>query len=193
MEDVMFDREHIVELLRELGRRLDGRGVSASLYVVGGTAMALAYNRDRTTKDIDAVFEPKATVYAESRRMAEDLGLPEGWLNDGVKGLLPDRSDPDVQTALVAPGISVGVASAGYLFAMKAAAARIEEDTDDLRILAGMLGITTADQALDLVERFYDRARFAPRSQFVVQELFEQIARDRPEARGIELVDGKES
>ena len=193
MEAVMFDREHIVELLRELGRRLDERGVRASLYVVGGTVMALAYNRDRTTKNIDAVFEPKATVYAESRRMAEDLGLPEGWLNDGVKGLLPDRSDPDVQTALVAPGISVGVASAEYLFAMKAAAARIEEDTDDLRILAGMLSITTADQALDLVERFYDRARLAPRSQFVVQELFEQMARDRPEAQDVELVDGKES
>jgi hypothetical protein len=176
METTVLDRDRIIELLTELGRRLDQRGLHASLYVVGGTAMALAYNRDRTTKDIDAIFEPKTAVYAEARRMAEDLGLPDGWVNDGVKGLLPDRSDPDVQTALTAPGISVGVASGEYLFAMKAAAARIEEDTDDLRLLARTLGLTSADQALDLLERFYDRARLAPRSQFVVQELFEQMA-----------------
>ena len=167
-----FDRKRIIELIRELGSRLEDRGVRAEMFVVGGSAMALAYNRDRLTKDVDAVFEPKSVVYEQARRMAVGKGLPEDWLNDGVKGLLPDRPDTRAQTAFVAPGISVSVASPEFVFAMKAAAARVEEDTDDLGLLAQMLGITTGAQALDLVERFYNRARLSPKTQFILQEMF---------------------
>ena len=173
-EGELLGRARIVELLSELGRRLDRLGVHAEIYVVGGGAMALAYNRERVTRDIDAIFEPKATVYAEARRMADELGLPPDWLNDGVKAFLPASSDPRARTALTAPGVSVGVASAEYLFAMKAAAARIEEDTEDLRLLAVELGITSADQALTLLERFYERARLTVKSQLVLEVLFDE-------------------
>jgi len=169
----LLGRARIVELLSELGRRLDRHGVHAEIYVVGGGAMALAYNRERVTRGIDAIFEPKATAYAEARRMADELGLPPDWLNDGVKGFLPASSDPRARTALTAPGVSVGVASAEYLFAMKAAAARIEEDTEDLRLLAVELGITSADQALALLEHFYERARLTAKSQLVLEALFD--------------------
>ncbi len=57
--------------------------------------MSLAYNRDRVTRDLDAVFEPKREIYDEAARMSADLGLPDGWLNDSVKGLLPDLIAPD--------------------------------------------------------------------------------------------------
>ena len=173
-EGELLGRARIVEVLTELGRRLDRQGVHAEIYVVGGGAMALAYNRERVTRDIDAIFEPKATVYAEARRMADELGLPPDWLNDGVKGFLPASSDPRARTVLTAPGVSVGVASAEYLFAMKAAAARIEEDTEDLRLLAVELGITSADQALTLLERFYERARLTVKSQLVLEVLFDE-------------------
>jgi len=171
----LLGKKVIVELLEELGRRLDERGVHADMYLVGGGAMALAYNRQRITRDIDAVFEPKAVVYAEAMRMADDLGLPVNWLNDGVKGFLPTRPDGGEQVQLSSPGISVSIASAEYLFAMKGAAARIEEDTEDLRLLAGVLGITTADEALDLIERYYDKAQLTPKSQFMIQELFDNL------------------
>jgi hypothetical protein len=175
MSGELLGKELIVELLEELGRRLDERGVHADLYLVGGGAMALAYNRQRITRDIDAVFEPKAVVYGEAKRMADDLGLPAGWLNDGVQGFLPPRPDGGEQVQLSSPGISVSIASAEYLFAMKGAAARIEEDTEDLRLLAGILGITTADEALDLIERYYAKAQLTPKSKFMIQELFDNL------------------
>ena len=46
----LLDRETILELLRQLGQRLSDRGIHAELYVVGGTAMVLAYNRNRLTR-----------------------------------------------------------------------------------------------------------------------------------------------
>ncbi len=50
--------------------------------VVGGAAIALAYDERRSTRDIDAVFVPKMHVYRAAARVAADRGLPVGWLND---------------------------------------------------------------------------------------------------------------
>lgn len=50
-EGELLGRARIVALLTELGRRLDRQGVHAEIYVVGGGAMALAYNRERVTRD----------------------------------------------------------------------------------------------------------------------------------------------
>lgn len=64
------------------------------------------------------------------------------------------------------------MASAAYLFAMKAAAARQETDGDDLRLLASALGLTNARQAWDLVDRFYGPDRLTMKTQLIVEDLF---------------------
>lgn len=169
----LLSADEIRELLSELGRRLNERGISAQLFLVGGAAMALEFNSRRSTRDLDGVFEPKAEVYAEAAAMAEELGLPPDWLNDGVKGLLPDRSAAEVGNRFESPGISVGIASAEYLFAMKAVAAREDADADDLRILAEYIGVTNTEDALDLVERYFSPQRLLPTTQFFVEVIFE--------------------
>lgn len=168
----LFGPERIRALLEDLGGRLDDRGVEARLFLVRGAAMALAYGRDRVTRDLDAVFVPKAEIYQEAKRMAEDLGLPDDWLNDAVKGLLPDRSEPiEGSTSFTTRGLHVGVASAEYLFAMKAQAARQETDGADLRYLAEVLGIGSVAEALDLIERFYDPVRLRPNTRLVLEDI----------------------
>lgn len=69
---------------------LHQRGIQGDLYRVGGAAMAVAYNARRATRDGEAVFEPKMEIYKAAREVAEELGLPPGWLNDAVKGFLRD-------------------------------------------------------------------------------------------------------
>lgn len=56
--------------------------------------MALAYRTRRVTRDVAAVFEPKAAVYDAARRVAQPRGLDDDWLDDAVKGFLPGP-DPD--------------------------------------------------------------------------------------------------
>ncbi|MBV9097388.1 MAG: hypothetical protein JO079_04955 [Frankiaceae bacterium] len=169
----LLDRDDIRELLVALGARLDARGIEARLFLVGGAAMALAFSRRRVTRDLDAVFEPKQEIYDEAAALARERGLPADWLNDSVKGLLPDRAKPaEGHASFVAPGIRVGVASAEYLFAMKAAAARQETDGEDLRVLASALGLTTASEALELIDRFYGPARLTMKTQLIVEDLF---------------------
>jgi len=168
----LFGPERIRALLVELGQRLDDRGIEARLFLVGGAAMALAYGRDRVTRHLDAVFVPKVEIYEEASGMAQELGLPEDWLNDAVKGLLPDRSQPiEGSTSFTTRGLHVGVASAEYLFAMKAQAARQETDGDDLRYLVEILGIEGVAQALDLVERFYDPVGLRPNARLILEDI----------------------
>lgn len=168
----LLDAEQVRALLTELGARLFAQGVEARVFLVGGAAMALAFSRRRITRDLDAVFEPKSEIYMQAAAIARERGLAEDWLNDSVKGLLPDKAAPVEGTAsFSAPGIHVGVASAEYLFAMKAAAARLETDGADLRLLAGELGITTAAQALDLVERFYRPERLTAKTQLILEAI----------------------
>jgi hypothetical protein len=78
----LLDRAAIQDAFRRLGDRLVRRGVVADIYVVGGAAMALAYDGRRSTRDIDAVFQPHGIVLEESRAVAAELGLPAWWLNE---------------------------------------------------------------------------------------------------------------
>jgi hypothetical protein len=170
--DAPLDGARIRTLLLELGRRLDARGLEARIFLVRGAAMALAFSRDRVTRDLDGVFEPKREIYDEAALIAEEQHLPDGWLNDAVKGLLPDRHPPvEGVGGLSAPGIRVGVASAEYLFAMKAMAARQETDGDDLRALARVIGIDDVASALELVERFYAPSRLGPKTHLILEDI----------------------
>ncbi|CCI51267.1 hypothetical protein BN13_10005 [Nostocoides jenkinsii Ben 74] len=58
MTGPLLDRAAIEAALTRLGERLVRRGVVADLYVFGGAAMTLAYDRQLSTLDIDAVWQP---------------------------------------------------------------------------------------------------------------------------------------
>jgi len=163
-------REEIIAALTALGARLNERGIEGELYVVGGAAIAIAFDTRRATRDVDAMFEPKREVYQAADEVGEALGLPPGWLNDGVKGFLAG-SDDEAATALEVPGLRVLVASPRILLAMKVLAHRIGEDDDDVRLLARELDLADADGVLAVAEAVYgDRLDAAAR--FFVEELF---------------------
>jgi hypothetical protein len=82
-------REDIRELLDDLSRELAARGARAELFLVGGAALAVAYDATRSTRDLDAVFVPSDVVRQAAAAVADREGLAEDWLNDAVKRFLP--------------------------------------------------------------------------------------------------------
>jgi Nucleotidyltransferase of unknown function (DUF6036) len=166
-----MDRGEIVDALTALAAELEARGVSAEMYVVGGAAIALAFDERRATRDIDAVFEPKAIVYEAAGVVGEQLGLPGGWLNDAVKGFLAG-SDPAAAPVLDLPGLRCLAASPEVLLALKILAHRVGEDESDVRLLAAELGLTQAEQVLEVAERTYGD-RLDPAARFFVEQLFD--------------------
>ena len=165
-----MERQEILAALTALAAELDRRGISAEMYVVGGAAIALAFDERRATRDIDAVFEPKTAVYEAAGVVGEQLELPPGWLNDAVKGFLEDP-DPHAAPILDLPGLRCLAASPETLLSLKVLAHRVGEDEDDVRLLAGRLGLSCADEVLALAERTYGD-RLDPAARFFVEEIF---------------------
>jgi len=168
---MLLDRDGIRRALAALDDELGRSGVRAELFVVGGAAMALAYDVRRATVDVDATFLPAAEVRRAARRVADELGLEPDWLNDGAKAFMPGN-DPDQVGVFEGKNLSVAAASPRYLLAMKLLAARVDRDQDDIRALYELCGFTTAEEGLHLLETTYPAHVIAPRAQFLLQEVF---------------------
>lgn len=174
-----FTRTEILEALQALGDELSRQGVRGQVFIVGGAAMALAYSTRRVTKDIDAVFEPKSSIYKAAAKVAESLGLPEDWLNDAAKGFMPGE-DEDRRALPDIHGIEITTASPHYLLAMKLMAMRFGEDDEDIELLIRECDLHSAGEALKLLERIYPSREPLPKTRFFLEELFR--ARDESSA-----------
>lgn len=149
-----LDAAKMRELLAQLDARLKARGIKASLYLVGGAAMAMEYGRDGLTPDIDAIASHKA-VFEESRRLAAEHGLPEGWLNSNAGGWVPPRPDW-ARRRPIELGLTIHVAPPEHVLAMKLVAQR-RKDRPDIRILIEHCGMvdTSAEEYADFLEEIY--------------------------------------
>lgn len=166
-----FARAEILKALQALGDELTRRGVRGQIFIVGGAAMALAYSTRRVTRDIDAVFEPKASIYEAAAKVALDLGLPEDWLNDAEKGFMPGE-DEDARPVPDVEGIEITTASPRYLLAMKLMAMRFGEDDEDIEVLIRECKLRSPQEALDLLRRMYPTREPLPKTRFFLEELF---------------------
>lgn len=131
----------------------------------------MAYAARRATRDIDALFESSGAVREAARSVASDLGLPDDWLNDAVKSFLPGN-DLEQRVVFQSPSLTVATASPRYLLAMKLLAARVDQDTEEIKLLYDLCKFTTADQGLDLVQAFYLGQPIPAHKRFLLEELY---------------------
>jgi hypothetical protein len=152
----VLSRERILSLFAELDSELCRTGTRGDVFIVGGAAMTLAYDARPATRDVDGIWHPSAEVRAAAVRVAarHDDIEPE-WLNDAVKGFLPAK--PKGPTTVVYDGdcLIVSVPAPEYLLATKLLASRVGRDEDDIRLLYRLAGLTTVDEGLALIERYY--------------------------------------
>ncbi len=103
----------------------------ADICIIDGAAMAMAYDARRATRDprpatrdIDAIFQPHGAVLAEARAVAEELGLPQWWLNEQASVYVAPSGDADAPRVPDHPGLRLSAASPNHLLAMKVLAGR---------------------------------------------------------------------
>lgn len=170
--DPILDRSTIENAFRRLGERLTRRGVTADLYVFGGAAMALAYDRRRATRDIDAVFKPHGIVLEEAKAVARELGLPQWWLNEQASVYVARGGDRDAPRVFDHPGLRVRAASPKHLLAMKVLAARIA-DIEDIRFLIKYLKLSSAEQVLELCAKVFPDEEPPGRARLLLEDVFD--------------------
>jgi hypothetical protein len=93
-DDVLLGRAELERAFTALGERLARRDVVADVFIVGGAAMALAYDATRVTRDVDAMFVPHGIVLQEAGHVADDLSLPRWWLNEQASVHISGKAHP---------------------------------------------------------------------------------------------------
>lgn len=84
-----FTAQEIADLLDALDARLQARGIAASIFVVGGAAMAANHTRrERVTQDVDALTQD-SVVIEEAQALARERGLPTNRLNPNASIWMP--------------------------------------------------------------------------------------------------------
>jgi hypothetical protein len=169
----MLDANTIRRLFALLNEELATRGVVGEVGICGGAVMCLVFNARQSTKDVDGVFVPTQEIRAAAASVGERLGMPVDWLNDAAKGYfvgaVPQREVLDL------PNLRVWAPTAEYMLAMKCVSARFDTyDRDDVVFLIQHLKLHRAADALAIIARYYPHHLVPPKTQFLLEELFDQ-------------------
>jgi hypothetical protein len=173
-------REELVGALLTLSDKLGDQGVMGEICLFGGTVMVLAFAARLATKDVDALFQPAKTIRELADRIAAERQLPNGWLNDGVKGFLSARHETTAGNLPQFPHLRLTMPVPEYLLAMKCMASRIggtsgdQSDVSDIMFLIRHLGLKSADGVLDIVAQYYPANQIPAKTQFLIEGLFDE-------------------
>lgn len=166
-----LEKDTISNALQLLSDRLGARGERADLFLVGGAVMCLLHDARPMTKDVDAWFTNPQSVRAAAREVADDLGLPEDWLNDAAKAFVPANAGYETWQQL--PSLTIATADDRTLLAMKCAAARSAEDAADIRFLAQRLGLRSSQAILEVVLAYFPAETLPVRTRLLLEEMFD--------------------
>jgi hypothetical protein len=194
-----LSRDAVLDAFDRIGRAAVQAGTKLHIAVYGGSALMLASNFRFATEDVDVsqLERPLPEWLAQVvRDIAERNHWPEEWFNDGVAfhlSPLADRSADHLEFGTfprdgTPPGLVVCVPSAEYLLALKLKAIRVTDalrgETERLDILNLMqvLGISTADEAIALLGKYFPVSAASPEKQrFLLKNMDRAGGTDAPE------------
>lgn len=183
-----LSRARVIAALNLLGQFAEQEEVTLELCLYGGAAMMLAYGARESTKDVDVQARPSEVTTRLARRVAEQLGLDESWLNSDVGQFVSDHGtfaplEVEELEAAAKRRLKITRPSASYLLAMKCLAGRsalpgYAGDLADIRFLLQKMGIRSLKQVEEHLDRFYPHDALTPK----LRELIEGLLSEQREA-----------
>jgi hypothetical protein len=192
-----FGRDALLDAFDQIGRAAVLAGTKLQIAVYRGSALMLASNFRFATEDVDVseLARPlPAWLAAVLREIARENDWHDDWFNDGVAFHLSSLADSAADHLEFGtfprdgtPGPVVSVPSAEYLLALKLKAARVmdplrgETERLDILNLMQVVGISTAEEAIALLGRYFPVSAASPEKQrFILKNMNREGGVDAP-------------
>jgi hypothetical protein len=193
-----FGREELLDAFDQIGRAAALAGTKLQIAVYGGSALMLASNFRFATEDVDVseLGRPLPDwLSAVVQDIARRNGWQDDWFNDGVAFHLSSLADSALDHLEFgtfprdgsSPGLAVSVPSAEYLLALKLKALRVldpvrgETERLDILNLMKVVGISTAEEAIALLGRYFPVSAASPEKQrFLLDNMSREGGIDAP-------------
>jgi predicted nucleotidyltransferase len=171
-------KDDINNYLHEINDRLQAINKHGEILMAGGAVMTAVFNSRDSTRDIDAYFKPSEEIRKIVEDMANEHGLREDWLNDGVKGFITQEMGQKLYMEL--SNLSVYTIDAKGLLAMKLTSARYEgSDVDDSLFLMNALRIKDIEQLYQIVKKYTHENQQTVDSSIFIQYVFEEYRKQK--------------
>lgn len=177
MSQFYLTKDQLLENLELVNSELKALDLKGEMLIAGGAAMCLAYSARSATKDIDAIYEPKTIMHEIAVKIARQRGLPESWLNDGVKGFMNAMAIENRILLKSFSNLMIYTVLPEYLLAMKLMSSRMDSETDkkDIIFLMNHLNIDTNEKACRVIESYFKIELVMPKVWYVIEECIEEI------------------
>ena len=165
-----FNRLGLTEALDAIGTAATANGTRLTLAIYGGGALMLAGNFRFATEDVDIaeIGDWPDWLNDVVARVARERGWSDEWLNEAVTFHLSplattasDHHEYGTYPRVGPIGLSVIVPCAEYMLALKLKAMRTTDavkgakETDDIFQLMRVIGIDSADAAMQVLARYF--------------------------------------
>jgi hypothetical protein len=194
-----FGRGALLDAFDQIGRAAVKAGTKLQIAVYGGSALMLASNFRFATEDVDVseLEHPlPGWLGAVLHEIAGKNQWQDDWFNDAVAfhlSSLADRAADHLEFGTfprdgTPPGLAVSVPSAEYLLALKLKAVRVldplrgETERLDILNLMQVVGISTTEEAIALLGRYFPMSAASPEKQrFLLKNMNREGGVDAPE------------
>jgi hypothetical protein len=185
-----LSKTDIVKGLTLLDKKARDANITVDLAIYDGAALALAFDMRTATRDVDAVIRSHPSFVRNAvREIAADRNWPDDWFNDAVKGFISASEQMELMKDFQGSpqgGLRIHVPTPEYLLAMKCMAMRIDDpdaayDVADIKNLAKLLRLESAEDFFDIIRQFYPESLITPKTAFGVEEIANQLQAEKPQ------------
>ena len=145
--------------------------------IAGGAAVALLWDQQRITNDIDVVSEGMTPQLRKAvSRVARDYDLEADWFNDAAKLKAPSLDVENPILVFEGARLRVYAAPASHVLAMKLVSGR-DVDKYDIPVLVRASGVQSREELYRLVEDAYPPRLIPAATGYLIDQAWEHHAR----------------
>ena len=182
MAAVELTNRNLIHLFQEVDARLYVMTSSChSVLIVGGAAVALLWNDQRMTNDVDVVsegFTPE--LRSAIAQVAQDYDLEPDWFNDAAKIKGPALQPENPILVFDGTRLRVFAAPARYVLAMKLMSAR-RIDRYDIPALLVASEVESKEELYQLVEDAYPRRFIRAATSYIIDQVWDMYGQGETE------------